>query len=54
MKDNEILVNASVTSRLDFCNSLFVNMSQSNFNKLQKAQNAAARHCSQEKQERFR
>ena len=43
MKDTEILVNASVTSRLDFCNSLFVNMSQSNFNKLQKAQNAAAR-----------
>ena len=43
LKDTEILVNASVTSRLDYCNSLFVNMSESNFYKLQKVQNAAAR-----------
>ena len=42
-KDMEILVNSSVTSRLDYCNSLFFNMAKSNFQKLQKVQNAAAR-----------
>ena len=43
IKDTEILVNASITSRLDYCNSLFYKMSKSNLNKLQKVQNAAAR-----------
>jgi len=42
-KDIEILVNASITSRLDYCNSLFYKMSKSNLNKLQKVQNASAR-----------
>ena len=36
----KILVNSSVTSRLDYCNSLFFNMEKSNF---QKVQNAVAR-----------
>ena len=33
----------SVISRLDYCNSLFFNVSRSNMYKLQKVQNAAAR-----------
>ena len=39
----EKLVHAVTTSRLDYCNSLFVNMSKSNLFKLQVAQNSAAR-----------
>ena len=38
-----MLVHAVSTSRLDYCNSLFINMSKSNLFKLQKVQNAAAR-----------
>ena len=42
-KHTEILVHAVISSRLDYCNSLFVNMNKSNLYKLQKVQNAAAR-----------
>ena len=42
-KHTEMLVHAAVTSRLDYCNSLYYNMSKSNLYKLQKVQNAAAR-----------
>ena len=39
----EMLVHAVIASRLDYCNSLFFNMSKDNLNKFQKMQNAAAR-----------
>ena len=39
----EMLVHAVVSTRLDYCNSLFYNMSKMNLQKLQKVQNAAAR-----------
>ena len=39
----ERLVHAVVTSRLDYCNCLFINISKENLKKLQKVQNAAAR-----------
>ncbi len=39
----EGLVHAVISSRLDYCNSLFVNISKDNLNKLQKLQNAAAK-----------
>ena len=39
----ETLVHAVISSRLDYCNTLFYNMSRENTNKLQKVQNAAAR-----------
>ena len=39
----ERLVHAVISSRLDYCNSLFVNLSRENLFKLQKVQNAAAR-----------
>ena len=39
----EMLVHAVISSRLDYCNSIFYNMSKHNLNKLQKVQNAAAR-----------
>ena len=39
----EQLVHAVVSSRLDYCNSLFFNINKSNIFKLQKVQNAAAR-----------
>ena len=39
----ENLVHAVVSSRLDYCNSLFYNMRKDNIDKLQKVQNAAAR-----------
>ena len=39
----ERLVHAVISTRLDYCNSLFINISKKNLNKLQKLQNAAAR-----------
>ena len=39
----ENLVHAIITSRLDYCNSLFMNISKGNLYKLQKVQNSAAR-----------
>ena len=42
-EDTETLVHAVTSSRMDYCNSLFFNMSKENINKLQKVQNAAAR-----------
>ena len=41
--DLEKLVHAVVSHRLDYCNSLYINMNKSNIYKLQKCQNAAAR-----------
>ena len=40
---SEILVHAFVSSRLDYCNSLFLSCSKSVLDRLQKIQNAAAR-----------
>ena len=39
----EVLVHAVISSRLDYCNCLFINISKDNLYKLQKVQNAAAR-----------
>ena len=39
----ERLVHAVISSRLDYCNSLFVNISKENMRKLQRVQNAAAK-----------
>ena len=39
----ERLVHAVVSSRIDYCNSLFMNLNKENLFKLQKVQNAAAR-----------
>ena len=39
----EMLVHSVISSRLDYCNSLFYSLTNSNLNKLQKVQNAAAR-----------
>lgn len=43
MDATRTLVNSLVTSKLDYCNSLLVGISSSNLNKLQRAQNTAAR-----------
>ena len=43
VKHTEMLVHPVISSRLDYCNSLFYNMSKDNLNKLQKVLNAAAR-----------
>ena len=42
-KHTEMLVHSVISSRLDYCNSLFFNINKSNMYKLQKVQNAAAR-----------
>ena len=42
-KDTESLVHVIVSSRLDYCNSLFYGVNKSVINKLQKLQTAAAR-----------
>ena len=42
-KHTEMLVHSVISSRIDYCNGLFFNMSKKNINKLQKVQNAAAR-----------
>ena len=39
----ENLVHAVISTRLDYCNSLLVNIDKENLNKLQKVQNSAAR-----------
>ena len=39
----EMLVHAMISSTMDYCNSLLINISKSNMFKLQKVQNAAAR-----------
>ena len=39
----ERLVHAVISSRLDYCNALFMNISKENMRKLQKVQNAAAK-----------
>ena len=39
----ENIVHAVISQRLDYCNSLFMNISKENLNKLQKVQNSAAR-----------
>jgi hypothetical protein len=42
-KHLETLVHAVTSSRLDYCNSLFININKDNIYKLQKVQNVAAR-----------
>ena len=42
-KDLERVINAFVTSRLDYCNALYVGMDQASIKRLQLVQNAAAR-----------
>ncbi len=39
----EIVIHAFITTRLDYCNSLYLGISQSSLNRLQMVQNAAAR-----------
>ena len=48
-KETEQLVHAIISSRLDYCNSLFFGLNKSVINKLQKVQNAAARVILQRK-----
>ena len=42
-KDFERIIHAFITSRLDYCNSLYVGLDQSSLRRLQLVQNAAAR-----------
>ena len=43
MADLEKVIHAFISSRLDYCNSLYVGIGQSELNRLQLVQNAAAR-----------
>ncbi len=43
LKNFEIVIHAFVTSRLDYCNSLYYGANQSSISRLQMVQNAAAR-----------
>ena len=45
LSSTESLVQAFITSRLDYCNSLLFGITQYNLAKLQRIQNAAARLC---------
>ena len=47
--DTETIVHSIVSSRLDYCNSLFYGVEKSVINKLQKLQNAAALTISKRK-----
>ncbi len=42
-KDLEIVIHAQISSRLDYCNSLYIGLPQSTLSRLQMVQNAAAR-----------
>ncbi len=42
-QDLEIVIHAFITSRLDYCNSLYVGLPQSSLSRLQMVQNTAAR-----------
>ena len=42
-KHTETLIHAVISSRIDYCNSLFMNLNKSSIYKLQKVQNSAAR-----------
>ena len=42
-KNTEMLVHAVISSRIDYCNSIFLNINKANLYKLQKVQNTAAR-----------
>ncbi|KAL2104366.1 hypothetical protein ACEWY4_001234 [Coilia grayii] len=43
LKDLQTLIHAFITSRLDYCNSMYTGLTQSNLGRLQLVQNAAAR-----------
>ncbi len=43
MKDLQTVIHAFITSRLDYCNSLYLGLPKSSLNRLQLVQNAAAR-----------
>ena len=50
-RHTEMLIHAVVSSRLDYCNSLYSNIGSENLYKLQKVQNAAARLVSKKRKQ---